>query len=152
MLTLRSLQSDVPATDDGDDVRLSFREMRGRPGACRVDAALFWFYIEIMGEAKSVGSLTLSPGGGFLLESTGASRVFTPEMLTDEQRMMREDGPALTHTEAARVRELLVRSPVVADGLAVHTGDSLALDATCDQVDLAIVASCDQPDPLCVLE
>lgn len=35
-------------------------------------------------------SITLTPGGGFLLEPTGKARVFTPEMLTEEQRMMRD--------------------------------------------------------------
>jgi alkylation response protein AidB-like acyl-CoA dehydrogenase len=34
--------------------------------------------------------ITLSPGGGFLIEQTGSARIFTPEMLTDEQRMMKE--------------------------------------------------------------
>ena len=29
-------------------------------------------------------------GGGFLLEPTGSARILTPEMLTDEQRMMKE--------------------------------------------------------------
>ena len=35
-------------------------------------------------------SITLSPGGGFLLEPTGSVTIFTPEMLSDEQRMMRD--------------------------------------------------------------
>jgi len=35
-------------------------------------------------------TVTLSPGGGFLLELTGSATVFTPEMLSDEQRMMRD--------------------------------------------------------------
>src|SRR3954470_2683641 len=35
-------------------------------------------------------SITLSPGGGFLLEPTGSVTIFTPEMLSDEQRMMKE--------------------------------------------------------------
>jgi alkylation response protein AidB-like acyl-CoA dehydrogenase len=34
--------------------------------------------------------LTLSPGGGFLLEPTGSASVLIPESLTDEQRMMKE--------------------------------------------------------------
>ena len=35
-------------------------------------------------------TITLSPGGGFLLEPTGSVTIFTPEMLSDEQRMMKE--------------------------------------------------------------
>jgi alkylation response protein AidB-like acyl-CoA dehydrogenase len=41
-------------------------------------------------EATSGANLTLSPGGGFLLERTGSARTLTPEMLSDEQRMMHE--------------------------------------------------------------
>ena len=44
-----------------------------------------------MGDANSTfSSITLTPGGGFLLEPTGSARIFTPEMLTEEQRMMRQ--------------------------------------------------------------
>jgi alkylation response protein AidB-like acyl-CoA dehydrogenase len=39
---------------------------------------------------STLASLTLSPGGGFLLEPTGSARILTPEMLGDEQRMMKE--------------------------------------------------------------
>ena len=35
-------------------------------------------------------TITLSPGGGFLLEQTGSVTIFTPEMLSDEQRMMKD--------------------------------------------------------------
>ena len=35
-------------------------------------------------------AITLSPGGGFLLEPTGSATIFTPEMLNDEQRMMKK--------------------------------------------------------------
>ena len=38
----------------------------------------------------SAPAITLSPGGGFLLEPTGSVTIFTPEMLSDEQRMMKE--------------------------------------------------------------
>src|SRR5450432_3343197 len=34
--------------------------------------------------------ITLTPGGGFLLETTGSATIFTPEMLNDEQRMMKK--------------------------------------------------------------
>ena len=35
-------------------------------------------------------AITLSSGGGFLLEATGSATIFTPEMLSDEQRMMKK--------------------------------------------------------------
>ena len=35
-------------------------------------------------------AITLTPGGGFLLEATGSATIFTPEMLNDEQRMMKK--------------------------------------------------------------
>ncbi len=40
-----------------------------------------------MGSAPPV---TVSPGGGFLLERTGSVTILIPEMLADEQRMMKE--------------------------------------------------------------
>jgi alkylation response protein AidB-like acyl-CoA dehydrogenase len=41
-------------------------------------------------DSSGLPDITLSAGGGFLLEPTGGSRILTPEMLTDEQRMMKE--------------------------------------------------------------
>src|SRR6266404_2747500 len=38
----------------------------------------------------AASAITLSPGGGFLLEPTGSATIFTPEMLNDEQRMMKK--------------------------------------------------------------
>jgi alkylation response protein AidB-like acyl-CoA dehydrogenase len=55
--------------------------------------------------------ITLSQGGGFLLESTGSATILTPEMLTDEQRMMlrtaedfvtREVEPHIAEIEAKK--------------------------------------------------
>jgi alkylation response protein AidB-like acyl-CoA dehydrogenase len=43
--------------------------------------------------------VTVSPGGGFLLEATGSVTVLTPEMLTDEQRMMRATADDFTARE-----------------------------------------------------
>src|SRR3954463_2349505 len=40
--------------------------------------------------AQSGSEITLSPGGGFLLEKTGATTILIPEMLSDEQRLMKE--------------------------------------------------------------
>ena len=47
-------------------------------------------------------SITLSPGGGFLLEPTGSVTIFTPEMLSDEQRMMKETADDFVHREVSR--------------------------------------------------
>jgi alkylation response protein AidB-like acyl-CoA dehydrogenase len=74
--------------------------------------------------------ITLSPGGGFLLEPTGSVTIFTPEMLTDEQRMMKETAddfvlrevmPRVAEIEAKKpglMRELLQRAGAV--GLLGH--------------------------------
>ena len=75
-------------------------------------------------------SITLSPGGGFLLEPTGSVTVFTPEMLSDEQRMMKETAddfvarevlPRVADIEAKKpglMREILQKSGAV--GLLGH--------------------------------
>ena len=49
-------------------------------------------------------AITLSPGGGFLLEPTGSVTIFTPEMLSGEQRMMQETADDFV------IREVLPRS------------------------------------------
>lgn len=66
--------------------------------------------------------ITLSPGGGFLLEPTGSATIFTPEMLTDEQLMMKKTAddfmkgevlPRLTEIEAKKpglMRELMEKA------------------------------------------
>jgi alkylation response protein AidB-like acyl-CoA dehydrogenase len=75
-------------------------------------------------------SITLSPGGGFLLEPTGSVTIFTPEMLSDEQRMMKETAddfvtrevlPKVTEIEAKKpglMREILQKAGAV--GLLGH--------------------------------
>jgi alkylation response protein AidB-like acyl-CoA dehydrogenase len=80
--------------------------------------------------SRNMAEITLTPGGGFLLEATGASRIFTPEMLTDEQRMMKETAddfmnrevlPRVADIEAKKpglMRELLQKSGAV--GLLGH--------------------------------
>ena len=67
-------------------------------------------------------AITLSPGGGFLLEPTGSATIFTPEMLDDEQRMMKKTAddfmkgevlPRLAEIEAKKpglMRELLEKA------------------------------------------
>src|SRR5436190_976572 len=75
-------------------------------------------------------SITLSAGGGFLLEPTGSVTIFTPEMLSDEQRMMKETAddfvirevlPRVADIEAKKpglMRELLQKAGAV--GLLGH--------------------------------
>ncbi|HVY40449.1 MAG TPA: acyl-CoA dehydrogenase family protein [Polyangia bacterium] len=59
-----------------------------------------------------VPSITLSPGGGFLLEPTGSVTVFTPEMLTDEQRMMKETADDFVAREVMpRVSDIEAKKP-----------------------------------------
>jgi alkylation response protein AidB-like acyl-CoA dehydrogenase len=57
-------------------------------------------------------SITLTPGGGFLLEPTGSATVFTPEMLSDEQRMMKETADDFVAREVmTRVPEIEAKKP-----------------------------------------
>src|SRR5215510_4045937 len=57
-------------------------------------------------------SITLSPGGGFLLEPTGSVTIFTPEMLSDEQRMMKETADDFVKREVLpRVAEIEAKKP-----------------------------------------
>ena len=56
--------------------------------------------------------ITLSPGGGFLLEPTGSVTVFTPEMLSDEQRMMKETADDFVEREVmSRVADIETKKP-----------------------------------------
>ena len=52
--------------------------------------------------------ITLSPGGGFLLEKTGSSTILVPEMLSDEQVMALRNSE-LGVAEQAALSELLER-------------------------------------------
>jgi alkylation response protein AidB-like acyl-CoA dehydrogenase len=57
-------------------------------------------------------TITLSPGGGFLLEPTGSATVLTPEMLTDEQRMMKATAEDFMRREVEpRTAELESKKP-----------------------------------------
>src|SRR5256885_16954539 len=57
-------------------------------------------------------SITLSPGGGFLLEPTGSVTIFTPEMLSDEQRMMKETADDFVVREVMpQVAEIEAKKP-----------------------------------------
>ena len=57
-------------------------------------------------------SITLSPGGGFLLEPTGSVTIFTPEMLSDEQRMMKETADDFVAREVLpHVAEIEAKKP-----------------------------------------
>ena len=57
-------------------------------------------------------AITLSPGGGFLLEPTGSVTIFTPEMLSDEQRMMKETADDFVAREVMpRVAEIEAKKP-----------------------------------------
>src|ERR1700722_20734951 len=56
--------------------------------------------------------ITRSPGGGNLLEPTGSVTIFTPEMLTDEQRMMKETADDFVLQEVMpRVAEIEAKKP-----------------------------------------
>ncbi len=56
--------------------------------------------------------ITLSQGGGFLLERTGSATVLIPEMLTDEQRMMHKTAEDFVTREVeTRVAEIESKKP-----------------------------------------
>src|SRR6516225_10618204 len=57
-------------------------------------------------------AITLSPGGGFLLEPTGSAKIFTPEMLTDEQLMMKKTADDFMKGEVLpRLQEIEAKKP-----------------------------------------
>jgi len=71
----------------------------------------------------SAPSITLSPGGGFLLEPTGSVTIFTPEMLSDEQRMMKETADDFLMKEVMpRVADIESKKPGVMRDLMQKAG------------------------------
>ncbi len=57
-------------------------------------------------------NVSLSPGGGFLLEPTGSASVLTPETLTDEQRLMKETAEDFMRREVEpRTAEIEAKKP-----------------------------------------
>ncbi len=68
--------------------------------------------------------VTLSPGGGFLLEPAGSTTVLTPEMLTDEQRMMKETAEDFMRREVEpRTREIEDKKPGVMRAILQKAGE-----------------------------
>ena len=68
-------------------------------------------------------SITLSPGGGFLLEPTGSVTIFTPEMLSEEQRMMKETADDFMMKEVMpRVADIEAKKPGVMRDLLQKAG------------------------------
>jgi alkylation response protein AidB-like acyl-CoA dehydrogenase len=68
-------------------------------------------------------SITLSPGGGFLLEPTGSVTIFTPEMLSEEQRMMKATADDFVMKEVMpRVADIESKKPGVMRGLLEKAG------------------------------
>jgi alkylation response protein AidB-like acyl-CoA dehydrogenase len=56
--------------------------------------------------------ITLSPGGGFLLEKTGTSTILSPEMLSEEQRLMKETADDFMRREVEpRTNEIDEKKP-----------------------------------------
>jgi len=70
------------------------------------------------GPSELLSSLTLSPGGGFLLEATGTARILTPELLTEEQTMMRTTAEDFVRREVeSRIPEIEEKKPGVMRGI-----------------------------------
>jgi alkylation response protein AidB-like acyl-CoA dehydrogenase len=70
------------------------------------------------------GPLTLSPGGGFLLEPTGSATILTPETITDEQRMMKETADDFVRREVEpRIAEIEEKKPGVMRAILRKAGE-----------------------------
>lgn len=68
--------------------------------------------------------LTLSPGGGFLLEKTGSSRILMPEMLSEEQRLMKETAEDFMRREVEpRTADIEEKKPGVMRDLLRKAGE-----------------------------
>ena len=75
-----------------------------------------------MGDLPS--DITLSLGGGFLLEPTGSATILTPEMLSDEQRMMRETAEDFMRREVEpRTAEIEQKNPGTMRALLEKAGE-----------------------------
>jgi len=75
-----------------------------------------------MGDRPS--DITLSPGGGFLLEATGSATILTPEMLSDEQRMMRDTAEDFMRREVEpRTAEIEQKKPGLMRALLEKAGE-----------------------------
>src|ERR1700750_2687084 len=74
--------------------------------------------------AANPSAVTLTPGGGFLLEKTGSATILTPEMLSDEQRMMRETAEDFMRREVEpRTVEIEQKKPGIMRGLLEKAGE-----------------------------
>src|SRR5216683_5414757 len=58
------------------------------------------------------GGISLTPGGGFLLEAAGSATIFIPEMLSEEHRMMKETADGFMRREVEpRIAEIESKKP-----------------------------------------
>jgi len=75
------------------------------------------------GGIPGVTNVTLSPGGGFLLEPAGSATVLTPEMLDDQQRMMQQTAEDFVRREVEpRLAEIEAKKPGVMRGILEKAG------------------------------
>jgi alkylation response protein AidB-like acyl-CoA dehydrogenase len=62
--------------------------------------------------SSATSSVAQGVGGGFLLDATGSARILTPEMLTDEQRLMKETAEDFMRREVEpRTADLEEKKP-----------------------------------------
>src|SRR3954469_20317447 len=72
----------------------------------------------------SAPAITVSPGGGFLLEKTGSATVLTPENLTDEQRLMHETAEGFMRKEVEpRLADIESKKPGVMRAILQKAGE-----------------------------
>lgn len=71
-----------------------------------------------------MAAITLSPGGGFLLERTGSAAILTPELLDDAQRLMKQTAEEFMRREVEpRVAEIEEKQPGLMRELLRKAGD-----------------------------
>jgi len=78
-----------------------------------------------VGQAASKSEMiTLSPGGGFLLEPTGSSTVLIPETLTSEQRLMHDTAEEFVTREVEpRIADIEAKKPGLMRSLLEKAGE-----------------------------
>lgn len=74
--------------------------------------------------AGSDGGITLTPGGGFLLERTGAATILTPETLSEEQRMMHATAEDFVTREVeTKIPEIEAKKPGLMRSILAKAGE-----------------------------
>src|ERR1044071_2956002 len=72
----------------------------------------------------SENGVTVSQGGGFLLERTGSATILTPEMLSEEQRMMHATAEDFVTREVeTKIPQIEAKKPGLMRAILRQAGD-----------------------------